>query len=210
VPFADGTKAPDLGRHTAYPLQEIQVVRALVQEDAAALSSPGRPPASGRVIGIGAEPIRDDPTDPQEPAQLAVFYHLLNLDVMRVRALVEHSGKDQALVLVCRTFVRCDQSLAIRLVHGYGLFYHYVVPRLKGRNPDGGMGIVRGGDQYCVAHTIVQQRLRVKIRGAPPPLAGRFGPFGYDVAHCRQFNLVAQCVDVWQVQVADIPYADQR
>src|SRR5688572_7457485 len=55
-------KAPDPRRTSAQPLQHIQVVRALIEQNAAALPFPGRPPAPAAVVGLGAIPIGDDPT----------------------------------------------------------------------------------------------------------------------------------------------------
>ena len=51
---------------------------------------------------------------------------LLDLPAVRVCALLEHSGKDQVLVLVC-----ADQPLAIGLVHRNRLLHQHVVACLQ-------------------------------------------------------------------------------
>ena len=46
----------DLARHHAveHPLEEVEVVRALVRQHAAALARPGRAPAAAVVVGLAA------------------------------------------------------------------------------------------------------------------------------------------------------------
>ena len=50
-------------------LQQIEVVRTLVQKDAAAFALPGGAPAAGIVIGLRAVPVRHDPVHTLELAQ---------------------------------------------------------------------------------------------------------------------------------------------
>ena len=69
-------KPRTLRRHAGQPLQQVEVVRALVEQHAAALALPGGAPAAGGVVGLGAEPVGDDPVDAADLAQLAVVDQL--------------------------------------------------------------------------------------------------------------------------------------
>jgi len=85
---------PNAIRHTADPLQQIQIVRTLVKQDAAALAFPGCPPIPGIKIRPGTVPIRDDPVHPPYSAQFPVLHDFFHLAVDMVGALVEHNPKD--------------------------------------------------------------------------------------------------------------------
>ena len=56
-------------------------------------------------------------------AQFASIDKLLDLPVVRVWPLIEHSGKDQVSILMCS-----DQALTVCLMHRDGLLYQHVVP----------------------------------------------------------------------------------
>ena len=80
--------------HAAEPLQRVEIVQALVEQHAAALALPGRAPAAARVIGLGAKPIGDDPVDAHDLAQFAALNQLLDLQIARLGAHLEHAGED--------------------------------------------------------------------------------------------------------------------
>lgn len=69
--FAETAVSADAFREAEHPLEEIEVVRALVEQHAAALAGPSRAPAAGAVVGLGAEPICDDPIHAADFAELA-------------------------------------------------------------------------------------------------------------------------------------------
>src|SRR5699024_1541228 len=94
VPFSFMAEASDPAWHSADPLDQIQIVRALVQQYAAAFSVPGSPPAAGIVIALGPVPVCDDPVDSADGAQLPALYHIVHSPVNAVGSLVKHHGKD--------------------------------------------------------------------------------------------------------------------
>src|SRR5699024_12530466 len=51
-----------------------QVVRALVEQGAAAVLLPAAPPAAGGVVGVGAVPVGHRPADPLDAAQFAAVH----------------------------------------------------------------------------------------------------------------------------------------
>src|SRR5690606_1385582 len=90
VVFAELTVGAQRHGQAEHPLEKVEVVRALVEQHAAALAAPGRAPAAGGVVGLGAEPICDDPVDATDFAELAALDEVADLDVVVVGALVEH------------------------------------------------------------------------------------------------------------------------
>ena len=61
----------NLDRHAAYPLPEIEVVRALIEQHTTALSAPGGAPFARIIIRLRAIPVGDDPTGAADRAKLA-------------------------------------------------------------------------------------------------------------------------------------------
>src|SRR5688572_17941372 len=76
------------------PLEEIGIVRALVEQDAAAFPGPRGPPAAGRVISGGAKPVGDGPADAAQLAELPFLDKVAQAAVARGGSLVEHRGED--------------------------------------------------------------------------------------------------------------------
>ena len=120
-------------------------MRALVQQDSPALARPGRAPAAGPVVGFRAEPVGDRPRHPPDFSQLAALHERADLLENRIRALVEHRGKN----LLLRP-VRRDEPLAIRLVDGDRLLDKHVQPGLQRCDSDGRVGIVGSGHENRV------------------------------------------------------------
>jgi hypothetical protein len=142
---AELAEATDLLRHAEQPLEEVQIVWALVHEHAAALALPGAAPAAGGVVVIGAEPVGDLPMHAADRAELAAVDEVLHLLEAGVRAHVEHGGEDFALVRV-----RGDEALAVGLVNGNGLFDQHMQPGLERLDADGGVAEMRCADQNGV------------------------------------------------------------
>ena len=106
-------------------------MRTLVEEHATAFAAPSRPPAAGAVIGFRAEPIRNRPLHPAQFAEFPAADEVAQLDVIRIRPLVKHRGKDQLLVSV-----RCDQPLAIRFLHRDGFLHEHMQTRFQRSNAE--------------------------------------------------------------------------
>ena len=58
---AETAHRADAERHPEHPLPEIEVVRGLIEQHAAAFTGPSRAPAAGGVVGIRPEPVGDRP-----------------------------------------------------------------------------------------------------------------------------------------------------
>ena len=92
-------------------------MRALIQENAAALAVPGRLPACCVIIGLGAVPVRDDPVHALHRAKLAALDHFVQLAIHAVGALVEHDR--EGLIALCSNLVHLADLLRI---NACGLF----------------------------------------------------------------------------------------
>ena len=79
-----------LFREPQDPLPEIQLMRALVQQHAAALAAPGGPPVPAVIIVLAAVPVGDEPVGPADPPVPAALDQLPHLPVHAVGPLIEH------------------------------------------------------------------------------------------------------------------------
>ena len=95
VPLALVAEGADPDGQAAEPLEQVQLMGALVQQDAAALAGPGGPPSAGVIVALGAVPVRDQPGDALEGPELAAVDHFLELAVNAVGPLVEHHREGQ-------------------------------------------------------------------------------------------------------------------
>ncbi len=145
VALAEVAEGAHAYRHAAQPLQEVEIMRALVQQHAAALALPGGTPPPAIVVELRAEPVGDHPVHTHEIAQLAILDQLPHLTVVAVRALVEHRREYEALV-----GVRGDQALRIGLVDRDRLLNQQVLAALEGLDAHRGVGIVGGGDEHGI------------------------------------------------------------
>ena len=180
--FADRNRAADLDRQPEEPLEEVEVVRTLVQQHAAALSGPGRAPRTAVVIALGTEPVGDGPVDPDDFAEFAVFDHLLDLPVRLAGALVEHEGETEFGVLRVRVNHLLRPALGHRdrllAEHGESLFERLDRNRrvvvVRHRNDD---RVDRAGVQKVVdrvEHPAARRsQLHLLIRARPVPVADR-------------------------------------
>ena len=141
--FADAADGGHSGGHAAQPLEQIQIVRALVQQNTAAFAAPRRTPAAGAVVGFAAEPRRDDPVRPLDLAEFALFDQLLDFNVVRIRPLIEHRGEDQFRMRL----MGGDQPHGVRLVDGNRLLGQNMQTIVQGVDTDGRMEIMRRRDQ---------------------------------------------------------------
>jgi hypothetical protein len=82
-------------RDAADPLPEVELVRRLVDEDAAPLAAPGGAPRTGVVVPLRPPPGGDDPVGAPDRADLAGLDDLLEPTVERVHALVEHDAEGE-------------------------------------------------------------------------------------------------------------------
>jgi hypothetical protein len=115
-------KAADARRHAHQPLQHVELMQTLVQQHSATLAFPRGPPAAARVVRFRAKPIRNNPVDSHDGAELSRLNELTNFRVTRLNTHLEHSSKK-----LLRMFLRTrNQSLRIRLVRGNRFLNHDV------------------------------------------------------------------------------------
>ena len=92
VPLGLVAEGPNHGGHTEKPLQQIQLVGALVQQHTAALARPSGPPGAGIVIRLAAIPVGDGPAHALDGAHFAGINDLLQAAVEAVGALLHCAG----------------------------------------------------------------------------------------------------------------------
>src|SRR5271166_2716720 len=63
VKTSELAKAAHARGHSAKPLQRVQIVQTLVEQNAAAFTAPSRAPSAARVVSLGAKPVGVDPID---------------------------------------------------------------------------------------------------------------------------------------------------
>src|ERR1700730_1683554 len=87
-------KGADSLRHSKDPLNQIQIVRTLVEQHTSTLTCPGSSPIARLIIGFGSEPVSNRPIDAPDRTEIAGLHQLTELQIKRVRPLIEHRGKD--------------------------------------------------------------------------------------------------------------------
>lgn len=142
VEAAELAEAADARWFAEEPVEEIDLVRALVEERAAAFAFPGRAPAAAGVVGFGAEPIGDDPIDADDLAEFAAVDELFDFLVTGLGAELEHGAEN-----FFGFFGGVNEAFAIGFVNGDGFLDHGVEAALEGENAEGGVGIVGGADE---------------------------------------------------------------
>ncbi len=124
----------------------------LVQQDAAALQSPGAAPGSGLVVGLRSEG-RLDQDRPVEPAEGAGLYQLAHTADLRPEAVLEDNPQGHAGLPGGG-----DHLVGLRQGRRDGLLGQDVLPGLEGRHGDRRMERVRRADGYGV-HVRVHQHV---------------------------------------------------
>ena len=186
VPFSLPAFRGHCVRHPAKPDQQVQLVRALVQQHPAAFPFPGRPPAPAVVVSLRPVPVRDDPVHPLDGAHLAPGQQRLHRPVDAVRPLVKHEGQR-----LPRPLGHPDHVLRPVCLHGRRLFAKHVQPRFQGRHRQGFVRKMRNGNQHRVAaaggdqlQTVPENRNPVrKILPCPVP------PRSAQIRHGAKRNL---------------------
>src|SRR5262249_17078953 len=120
VKAAELAKAADFSGHAQKPLHDVEVMKTLVEEHAAAFTLPGRAPAAAGVVGFGAEPIGHDPAHADDVAQFAALNEFLDFEIPRFGAKLEHAGKDGFGIL----FAGGNETFGIGFMRGDGFLDH--------------------------------------------------------------------------------------
>src|SRR5205085_4830110 len=77
-------EAPHFAWHAHKPLEDIEVVQTLVEQNSASLALPGGAPSATGVVRFRPKPIGHDPIHANYFAQLAALYHLTDFEVTRL------------------------------------------------------------------------------------------------------------------------------
>ena len=175
--------------HAADPLPEVELMRTLVEQDAAALARPGGAPVAGIVVGLRAIPVGDDPVGAADAAVITALHQLAHLAIDAVCALVEHHAEDDLRVL--RRFL--IHLAYLPCVHPGRFFHHHMDTAAQAVNRIFRVIVVRHADHAGVDPAAVQQRLGAVIAQnrhrqifARPLQPGRL-----HVGHRRQFKIRA-------------------
>ena len=94
------------------PLQQIEIMRTLVDEQPAPLAFPRGAPGAGLIVRLGAEPIRDDPMHTADIAEHTSLEHRLDRDIEGPGPFLKHDAKAQ-----CFITVRRQHAVAVRHMH---------------------------------------------------------------------------------------------
>ena len=146
VEAAELAEAAHARGHSAEPLQDIELMEALVEEHAATLALPRRAPTATGVVGLGAEPVGDDPVDADDLAEFASVDQLLDLLIAGFHPELEHPGEDQPRMLPGHG----EEPFGIGLLGGDGLFDHRMEAVLERVDADGRVEEMRRGDDEGV------------------------------------------------------------
>ena len=141
---AEGAIGGERHRQAEHPLEEVEIVRALVEQHAAAFAGPGRAPAAGGIVGVGAKPIGDDPIHPADFTEFATADEVADFLIIAIGALVEHRGED---LLLFSTLIGGDEALAIGAVNGNRFLHHDVQAGLECGDSNRGVVVVRRGNE---------------------------------------------------------------
>ncbi len=143
---SEPAESPHARGHAEEPLEEIEIMGTLIEQDAAAFAGPGGPPSPAGIVGGGAKPISDDPIDAPDFAQFARLDERADFPVKRVRPLIEHGGKD----LAAAPLVGGDEFFAILLVDGNRFLNQHMQAVFERVDSNGGMGEMGSGDEHGV------------------------------------------------------------
>ena len=175
--------------HTAQPLEQIQLMRALVDQHAAAFSGPGASPSALIVISLRTVPVRDYPVYTLDTAQPAAFDEFLCETVQLVGALVIHYAEYE-FGFGSRDLVHLSDRLRI---HARGFFDKCVQPFFQRVDGDYGVIVVRSGDKDGVYLSRVYQRLVIVEKFDALGNEFFFSPFfsvGRNIANRRQHGVL--------------------
>ena len=117
-------------------------MQALIDKHAAAFALPGGPPAPAGIISLGAKPFRNDPGKADDLPEVAVGDEFFDLSIARFGPHLEHGGKH----LPGMPTARGNQPLRISLVGGDRFFDHDVQPGLQRGDAQGGVLVMRRGN----------------------------------------------------------------
>ena len=141
------------------PLQHVQVVDALVDQQAAALTRPSAAPFAHLVIHIRAVPTGHGPSESLQGPHTPFIDKRLDSGIGRVKSLVEHHRKPAPFG------GGRDQALSLTNGHGKRLLHQHVQTLFEGCQADFRMALSRRGDEHRIDQAAVDQGLMVGEAG---------------------------------------------
>ena len=147
VPLAVLHLCVDLHGQTADPLPEVELMRALVEKNASALSAPGCAPVARVIVILRAVPIGDEPACSSDLTELARCDDVVHLAVNGVGALIEHHTENELGMLISLR----DHLAYLKGINARGLFTHNVNAVLERLDGEIRMGIVRNSNEDSLA-----------------------------------------------------------
>ena len=156
VPFAKVHPGIDKARHTANPLPQIQVMRALIEQNAAALARPRGTPRARIIVRLVPVPVGNNPAGAPDRPQRAGIHDLLHFAVDVICPLIEHHAEH-------------DVGMPVRFLHHLPhlqgvytrrLLAHDVNARAHRLNRIPGVIVVRNGNLHRINQPGVQHLLR--------------------------------------------------
>ena len=186
MPLSFMHKASDTHRQAADPLQQIQLMRALIQEHAAPFSVPGRSPLPGIIVVLRPVPVRDDPVHSFDLSVFSALDQLMHADVNRIGPLIEHHRKRHFRMPVC---AGNHLPHLLRIDTGR-LLAHDVQMVLHRRNRQPRMLIMRNGNQNRIDLRILQKILPffVNLHLCRKVFSGPRSPVLFPIRHGRQLH----------------------
>ena len=135
--------------HAADPLPQIQIVRALIQKDATAFSTPGCTPSTRIIIRLRTIPVCNNPVRTPDRAIFAALHKLTHLSINVVCSLIEHHAKNH-IGFLC-TAIHLTNLLCI---HARRLLNHYMETLFHRSNRIFRMVIMRNSHNNCINHIV--------------------------------------------------------
>ena len=123
-------------------MHDIEIMQALVEQHAAAFPLPGSAPSTAGIVSLGPEPIRHDPAYAHHLAHLPALDQLLDFEITRLGAKLEHAGENHFGILA----VRGDQPFGIGFVRRDRFFDHGMDALVQRRDAQCGMLVMRRGN----------------------------------------------------------------
>ena len=176
--------------HSADPLPQVQIVRALVQKNASAFSTPGRAPGSGIIICLRAVPVGNDPIRTPNAAVRTALYQLAHFPINVIRPLIKHHAENY--VGFSGTLIHLPDLLRI---YARRLFHHHVKSLFHGRNCKSRVVVMRDRHKHRVYNfmrRVFNQRIAALIsNGVRQMLLCPLQALGVEVGHGRNRDLGA-------------------
>ena len=140
-------------------MHDVELMKALVEQNATALPFPSSSPSTTLKVGLGTEPVGHDPNDAHEITQFPTLHEFSNLFVTWLDPQLEHAPEN-----LIRLFLRLgDQPLGVGLVSGNWFFHHDVKSGVQSLDSKRGVLKMRSGDHQGIDLTRGDQGIGIAV-----------------------------------------------